>query len=110
MESLESKIKELETSETIWYDEDYHGMKLLEEGISSPIRFIDSSFRADATLIPLKAILGGTMRIGNTKLIGDKWILANYDDGHIYGLALFEYTFSKEKKLQFKLLKSCQPQ
>ena len=45
-------------------------------------------------LIPYSGILGGTMNFytEDMTVIGDKWVMAYFEDGHIGGYSLFTYT------------------
>ena len=52
----------------------------------------------------MDAVLGGTMHYNNIQLLGDKWIIADFEDGHVYGKAIFEYTLLEDDKLNFKII------
>jgi len=65
--------------------------------------FVASAFtfgRED--LIPMDGVLGGTMHYDNIQLLRDKWIIADFEDGYVYGKAIFEYTLLEDDKLNFK--------
>src|SRR5699024_4379575 len=72
-------------AENPWYRADYDGKILLEEGVEDPAEYIESHLRERPELIPLEPVLGGTMRFINIQVLGSKWIIADYEDGHIQG-------------------------
>ena len=71
-------------------------------GIPDPEAYIDSSLRSQPQQIPLKAVLGGTMQFYKIQLINDRWVYAEYEDGHISGSAIFQYSFNQDGSPQFK--------
>jgi hypothetical protein len=76
-----------------------YGIKNLEE-------FLDVEVRKMTEIIPLKAVLGGTMNFENIKILSEKWLITDYSDGHIYGKSLFEYHIDQNKNLSLKLIAS----
>lgn len=93
-----------------WYDDLYDGRALLKKGIAEPAEFIEKSLREKPELIPLKAVLGGTMHFGKIQPLGSKWVIVYYDDGHIEGRAIYKYKLNKKGELEFELLDSFEPQ
>lgn len=87
-----------------WYMTSYDGENALKRGIENPEEFIETSLRNKPELIPMDAVLGGTMRFGNVQLLSDKWLIADFNDGHIEGKGLYKYTFKNDGSLEFKLL------
>ncbi len=87
-----------------WYITNYDGEDAIKRGIKNPEEFIETSLKNKPELIPLKAVLGGTMRFGNVQLLSDKWLIADFNDGHIEGKGLFKYTFKNDGSLEFKLI------
>ncbi len=71
-------------------------------GIPDPEAYVDSVLRSRPQLIPLKAALGGTMQFYKIQLINDRWIYAEYEDGHVSGSAIFQYRFNDDGSMQFK--------
>ncbi|MEN8928275.1 MAG: hypothetical protein ABF240_05370 [Flavobacteriales bacterium] len=98
------ELRENEPDKNYWFSDDYDGIELSEKGILHPQQFIDSSLQPQVNLIPTKAVLGGTMAFGKTQVLSPKWVIAEYSDGHLWGVALFEYEVNKEGKVEFKLL------
>lgn len=87
-----------------WYEENYDGEKLIRNGIKNPTEFIENALRGKPELIPLKGVLGGTMSFGKIQLLSDKWLIADFNDGHIEGKGIYEYKLNKYGKLEFELL------
>lgn len=87
-----------------WYIPNYDGEVALQRGIKNPEEFIETSFRNKPDLIPMDGVLGGTMRYGNVQILSDKWLIADFNDGHIEGKGLYKYTFKTDGSLEFKLL------
>ena len=58
-------------------------------------------------LIPYSGVLGGTMNFYNEDMtvIGDKWVMAYFEDGHIWWYALYTYT-GDENNISWILLDS----
>ncbi len=68
--------------------------QLKEEGLSDPVEELITDLKQHSELIPMKGILGGTMQFRNEKtwVITDRWVLAHFDDGHVGGTLLLEYS------------------
>lgn len=72
--------------------------------IEDPEAFIAEDLRQRSELIPLDAVLGGTMAFRKIQVLSDKWVMTIYDDGHIQGQAIFEYRLTPEKNLEYDLV------
>ena len=60
-------------------------------------------------LIPYKGVLGGKMGFyqeNNIKVLNDRWVFAEFEDGHIGGAMLLEYKVSKDGTITWKVLES----
>jgi hypothetical protein len=60
-------------------------------------------------LIAHPAVLGGTMRFydtGNVRVLGPRWVLAPFEDGHIGGKALLRYQIRGDGRIAWRLLDS----
>ena len=58
-------------------------------------------------LIPIRAVLGGTMMFSpdeNIVLLPSPYVFAEFDDGHIGGTMLLEYTILPGPKIVWKRL------
>ncbi|WP_313113592.1 hypothetical protein [Aequorivita sediminis] len=87
-----------------WYYPETDSRKLLEQGVEDPRNYIKNALRENKDLIPMDAVLGGTMHYNNIQLLGDKWIIADFEDGHVYGKAILEYSLLEDDKLSFKII------
>ena len=106
VDSLQKEITNNSEIGNYWFNPKYNGEKFLNMGIENPEKFIVESLVSKPELIPLKAVLGGTMRFGNIQLLGEKWLIAEYDDGHVYGKSIYEYTIYEKGIIDFKLIVS----
>ena len=68
--------------------------------------FIVNALRERTDLIPLKPVLGGTMRFVRIQLLGEKWLIADYEDGHIRGRSIYEYRFNEDGEVDFRKIAS----
>lgn len=87
-----------------WYYPETDSRKLLEMGIEDPATYIENALRDRTDLIPMDAVLGGTMHFNNIQVLGNKWLIADFEDGHVYGKAIFEYAITDNDKLNFKIV------
>lgn len=123
-EELNAKIEELEmkndslsqlltqqtTTENYWFNPDYEGIIFTENNIDNPADFIESSLRRQTELIPIDAVLGGTMAFGNVQILGSEWLIADFGDGHILGFAIYKFRLNERKELEFEFLEFLVPE
>ena len=102
----DSLIKISQTEKNYWFDKDFNGVQFTRQGIQNPEEFVENALRKKADLIPFEAVLGGTMNFGKIQLLGNKWIIADYSDGHIQGRSIYEYGINDKKEISFKILTS----
>ena len=102
----DSLIKISQTEKNYWFDKDFNGIQFTRQGIANPEEFVENALRKRADLIPFEAVLGGTMRYGKIQLLGNKWLIADYNDGHIQGRSIYEYRINDKKEISFKILAS----
>jgi hypothetical protein len=105
-DSLVFKIKELELKANYWFDEELQSNDFLKKGIKDSKNFIENSLRNKPELIPLKAVLGGSMNFGNIQILGNKYIIADYSDGHIEGKSIYIYKLNNKGNLEFEVVDS----
>lgn len=101
--SLRDLSKQKEKT-TPWFDSIYDGKALLKRNITNPSEFIKESLQSKPELIPSKAVLGGTMYFSKIEPLGSKWIIAQFEDGHIQGRAIYKYRLKDDGELEFQLL------
>lgn len=92
--------------ENFWFDKDFNGAQFTRQGITNPEEFVENALRKKTDLIPSDAVLGGTMSFGKIQLLGNRWVIADYSDGHIQGRSIYEYRLNDKKELAFKVLAS----
>ena len=110
IDSLSGELKKAKLKKNYWFDIEYEGMDLVNDGIKDPEKFIENSLREKPGLIPLKPTLGGKMMFENIELLADKWLIADYSDGHVSGRTIYSYKLNGNKKLEFKALNSIAPE
>lgn len=98
LDSLEQNpvLEEQETNYPIYFGSEF-------ENIEDPEAFIINSLREQTDLIPLDAVLGGTMAFRSIVVLNEKWVMALYDDGHIQGQAIYEYNLQPDGSLEFEV-------
>lgn len=109
-DSLSKILTKDEPQLNYWFDAEYDGEKFIESGITNPTEFIENNLRKRTELIPLKAVLGGTMQFRNIQLLSSEWLIANFDDGHVQGRAIYKYKLNENGQLEFELLDSIGPE
>ncbi len=109
-DSIKNQVESLKEEINYWFDNNYDANSFINYGIENPKEFIINSFRKKTELIPLKAVLGGTMSFGNIELLSREWLISDYSDGHIEGRAIFQYKLNKNGELEFRLIKSITPE
>lgn len=77
--------------------------------ILNPEEFLLNHLQKKPKLIPKKAVLGGTMRFTDVTFINDELFVAEYEDGHIMGKAVYSYSMNKRGELQFSLVGISKP-
>lgn len=106
-----TKVLTQERHETnYWYDAEYDGKALIENGITNPTEFIEKELRERTELIPSKAVLGGTMHFGNIQLLSREWLIADFNDGHVQGRAIYRYKLNEKGQLKFEILNAIEPE
>ena len=103
---LNAEIKELKDRlDQSYVYPDYVLNELTEHGYTSPQALLDT-LTEHHELIQIEGILGGTMRWWPEAsiLINDKYAFGNFEDGHIYGYSLLEYTFDDNDVPVWKII------
>lgn len=92
-----------------WFDNNYEGSEFKKYGIKNPEEYIEDQFRKRTDLIPIEGTFGGKMHFGKIQILGNKWLIAEYEDGHFYGKSIFLYRFKNANEIEFELLDSINP-
>lgn len=107
LKSLNDSLMKIGNEEkNYWFDKDFNGSHFTRQGIENPQKFVENALRKRTDLIPFEAVLGGTMNFVKIQLLGNKWIIADYSDGHIQGRSIYEYRLNDKKEISFKILAS----
>jgi len=69
--------------------------------IPEPEKFILKDLQENPGLIPENAVLGGTMRFTDVKFINGELLVAEFEDGHIMGKAIYTYRLTKTGDLTY---------
>jgi hypothetical protein len=110
IDSLNTALEEAQSIQDYWFDPENEGAVFPEKGIKNPKKAIEDALRGKPELIPMEAVLGGTMRFGNIEILSDKWVIADYDDGHVTGKSIYRYQLTNNKTFTFELLDSKAPE
>ena len=96
-DSLEKELQLLKSRNPIVFTEAF-------DSLENPEEFIVNALMQDSTLIPDQAVLGGKMHFIDTEILNERFIWAEYEDGHINGKAIYEYELSEEGKPKFRFI------
>lgn len=96
-DSLQKELVLLESRNPVVFSEAF-------DTIENPEAFISDALTGDPELIPEEGVLGGSMQFINTEILNERFIWAEFEDGHINGEAIYQYRLSKEGKPQFRLI------
>ncbi len=79
---------------------------LKRKGLKQPVDEIAKDLVGRRDLIPIDGVLGGTMAFAKSEMVilNDKWVIASFDDGHMFGRALLEYEVSEDGKISWGMI------
>ena len=86
-----------------WQQGDDNRRALKKKGINDPETFISERLSRRTDLIPDKPVLGGQMSFSRISLLGDRWAIAAYEDGHVGGQLLLRYSL-RDTAIQWKVM------
>jgi hypothetical protein len=81
--------------------------ELQKRGLQDPLRDLVADLQKHPELIPHKGVLGGTMAFGfpeKIHVLTEKYVLAYYEDGHIAGWMLLEYSVARGGKISWRVI------
>ncbi|GAB6109145.1 hypothetical protein [Fusibacter bizertensis] len=105
---LKSKISEFENQKANAYQyPQYYTDYLIQNGFSTPALLMETLTNKDS-IIPIKGVLGGTMHWvpENSILLTDKFVFASFEDGHVAGFALLQYSFEGQGEVNWKVIET----
>ncbi|MGB7785672.1 MAG: hypothetical protein WBL27_06180 [Salinimicrobium sp.] len=76
------------------------------DSIENPREYVKSALKKQPEKIPMKAEVGGTMAFREVQVISEDWVLATYDDGHVQGRSIYEYTLQPDGSMKFEVVAS----
>lgn len=80
--------------------------ELKKKGLEHPVADLVADLQKHPELIPYKGVLGGTMAFGfpdKIYVLTDRYVLAYFEDGHIAGWMLLEYTVGRGGKISWRV-------
>ncbi len=83
--------------------------ELGKKGLKQPVTDLVADLQAHPELIPYKGVLGGTMAFGfpeKIHVLTDKYVLAYFEDGHVAGWMVLEYSVAKGGKIFWRVIDS----
>ena len=78
--------------------------ELRSRGFADPARQLRDSLQTHPELIPYDGVHGGTMSFNDIVLLQQSFAFAGFDDGHINGYMLLEYTILDSSRVSWKRL------
>lgn len=88
---------------------EYRKREYARKGFTDPEKQIKAALHKRPDLIPIEAVLGGTMYFIESEMwfINDYTIIAGFEDGHIGGYAAITFQIA-DNKIEFTLIKAWQ--
>jgi len=83
--------------------------RLKEWGLPDPERNLKADLIKHPELIPYEGVLGGTMGFyseGAVQVLTSPWVLAEFQDGHVYGHLLLKYSVSKNGDIEWEVIEA----
>jgi hypothetical protein len=83
--------------------------ELKKKGLKQPAADLVADLQKHPELIPYKGVLGGTMAFGfqeKIHVLTDKYTLAYFEDGHVAGWMILEYSVAKGGKVFWRVIDS----
>ena len=69
--------------------------------IPEPEKYVLNDLQENSDLIPKDAVMGGTMRFTAVTFINGELLVAEFEDGHIMGKAVYTYRMTKNGDLKY---------
>lgn len=71
------------------------------DSIPEPEKFILNDLQQKPDLMPKEAVLGGTMRFTKVTFINGELLVAEFEDGHVMGKAVYTYGMARSGDLVY---------
>lgn len=88
---------------------DWEVEALRRRGLANPAYDLRHDLERHRELIPFKGVEGGTMGFYDTTsifVLNDRWVYAEFEDGHVGGSGIFEFHVEPGGKIQWKVVKA----
>lgn len=105
---LKTKINALEDQKVNAFQyPDYYVDYLVQNGFANP-KLLLATLSDNNNIIPIKGVLGGKMYWlpESSILLNDKFVFASFEDGHIAGFALLQYSFEAQGQVTWKVIET----
>jgi len=79
--------------------------ELRDLGLADPVAMLRADLMRHPELIPYKGVLGGRMGFyspGDIVLLNSRWVYARFNDGHIVGFGIFEFSVAPGGRIRWK--------
>lgn len=109
IDSLENEIEELKEANDTLSDhlmQRRYATKIYPaffDSIAQPEQYLLNTLQEKKELIPKDAVLGGEMRFTNISFINEDLFLAEYEDGHVMGKAIYTYRIGPDGIPEYEL-------
>lgn len=83
--------------------------ELKKKGLKNPVADLVADLQGHPELIPHEAVLGGTMAFGFPEkiyVLTEHYVLAYFEDGHIGGWMVLEYSVARGGKISWRVIDS----
>lgn len=86
----------------------YDIQQMKEKGLTNPVQDLITDLRMHPELIPYESVLGGEMRFFKDEIyvLTSKWVLAYFEDGHIAGKILLEYSVDENGAISWQVIQA----
>jgi len=104
-DSLQVLLEEYHLTDKLSWFGDMESRSFKDIGVEDPKKYLIDALRNNPSVIPIDGVLGGTMFFTDIEVLGTKWIIASYEDGHIMGRSIFTYQVNpKTLEVEFEIL------
>ena len=83
--------------------------ELRKKGLNNPVADLIADLQRHPEFIPHKGVLGGTMAFGfpeKIHVLTEHYVLAYFEDGHIGGWMVLEYSVARGGKISWRVIDS----
>jgi len=115
LDELHDRYEDVEPIETEIDDADrsflsnFELNRLRRQGLDDPINDLTRDLLSRDDIIPYEGVLGGTMSFytpQNIHVISPRWVFAYFEDGHIRGEMLLEYSIDNYGNISWNVIDS----